>query len=92
MTTSCAMINDHKVVDIDSSDNSIDFNNESIADSLLMPTMTTNVSQMTPQLVPQNADNHNTSHHKPQEVINNSLPLIIIPSANQMISSTFSGQ
>ena len=78
--------NEPKVVDIDSSDNSIEFNNEFMSESLLFPTIPSNSPQNSTQLMSNEILNNKT------EVVNTSLPLIIIPPNNQTIGSSFSGQ
>lgn len=79
---------ERKVFDIDSSDNSIEFSNEFMSESLLLPT----ISSMSPQNSAQMMSNEVYNNKTNQEVVNNSLPLFIIPSNNQTIGSSFSGQ
>ena len=80
-----------KVVDIDSSDNSIELSNEFMSESLLLPTIPSISPQNSAQIMSNEILNKNQNKTN-REAVNNSLPLIIIPPNNQTISSSFSGQ
>ena len=80
--------NEPNVVDIDSSDNSIEFNNEIMNDSLLLPSIPSLSPQKTTKILRNDVQN-SESKKSYTEVANNSLPMFIIPSTNQSTSSSF---
>ena len=91
--TAAKALNDTNVIDLDISDNSNELNNEMFTELLPLPINSSSSTQVSTQVSTNGANDKGIDNSKnDSKVVNGSLPLIIIPSNNQMIGNPFSGK
>lgn len=86
-------LNDPNIVDLDICENSNDLSSDLIDDLLPLPTTSSASPHLSTHMSANGSANNkiNDKHKSDTKVMNGSLPLIIIPSNNQMIGTPFSG-